>query len=55
MYLIYPNELEVDDYRHSKVCFGYFVLCFEFERRRKNYDKRDDFTFQTVNFPGIHQ
>ncbi len=52
---IYPRELEIKDTTDSAKSASYLdiLLALDDERKlmTKLYDKRDDFSFQIVNFP----
>ena len=58
MHRIYPNELEVKDTTDTQKSVSYHLdLHIEIYKggifKTKLYDKRDDFTFPTVNIPFI--
>jgi hypothetical protein len=50
LHLIYPNELEVKDTTDPQKCVSYLEIDNAGRLIIKLYDKRDDFTFPTVNF-----
>ena len=56
LHLFYPNELEVKVTTDTQKSASYLDLTLKsttWNTKKKLYDKRDDFTFPTVNFPFI--
>ena len=55
LHLIYPNKVVVKNATYTQKSASYIDLHFESTMDwKQNYDKRDDFIFQIVNFPFVN-